>query len=234
MLKAEMQTSREDWHSFFRGAQIVLDATARADKLLKLHLGSGFNVFDWIESDENTLSDLLRDLLDPAGTHGQGSAFLKLALEHLIPTPDPIASDTLEQCVVVREALTSNGRLIDLVVDLGSCGIGIENKPFAAEQEAQLADYADHLGRQFDGRFCLVFLHGPGMRANSLGARRKEHLQAERRFLEVPYHAAGSISLHAWLTRCAAAVQSEKIRFFLTDFAAYVAREFVSPNGDNA
>jgi len=90
-----MQTSENDWHGFFHGAQIVLDATARADNLLKSRLGSGFNVFDWIEPDENTLSDLLRDLLDPAGTHGQRSAFLKLALEHLIPTPDPIAAEEL-------------------------------------------------------------------------------------------------------------------------------------------
>jgi len=227
-----MQTGENDWRSFFRGAQIVLDATERADKLLRLRLGTGFSVFDWIKPGENTLSDMVRDLLDPEGIHGQRSIFLRLALDYLIPTPDPVAADQMERCVVVREALTSNGRLIDLVVNFDTCAIGIENKPFAAEQKAQLADYADHLHRQFGGRFCLVFLHGPGMRATSLGTARKERLQAEGRFLEVPYHAGGGPSLHGWLVRCAAAAQSEKIRSFLTDFADYVADEFAVLNGE--
>lgn len=227
-----MQTSQDDWKVFFRGAQIVLNATTRADRLLRSRLGSGFNIFDWIKPDENMLSNMVQDLLNPKGTHGQGSAFLQLALDYLIPTPDLVTTDQVESCFIVREALTSNGRFIDLVIDFGTCAIGIENKPFAAEQNTQLADYAYYLHQRFGGQFCLVFLHGPGKQAASLGKVDKERLKAQGRFLEIPYHAERRSSLHGWLIRCATATRSEKIRLFLEDFADYVAKTFVFPNGD--
>jgi PD-(D/E)XK nuclease superfamily len=227
----ESQTVENDWRNFFGGARVVLGAIEGANNILKLRLGADFNVFDWIKPNEAMLSDILRDLLDPNGSHGQRSTFLNLALTHLIPTPDPVGADHIERCVVVREALTSHGRLIDLVINFDTCAIGIENKPTAAEQDSQLADYADHLHRQFGGRFCLVFLHGSGMRATSLGMAQKARLQAEKRFLEVPYFAEGGPSLHRWIVLCSAAAQSEKIRAFLTDFADYVAKGF-GPNGE--
>src|SRR4051794_32824876 len=42
-----------------------------------------FNVFSLIKPDENRLSDILADLLDPDGPHGQGNLFLRLLLEQL-------------------------------------------------------------------------------------------------------------------------------------------------------
>lgn len=226
-----MTTNVGDWHSFFSAAQIITDSVSKADKLLQLHLGSSFNVFDFIQPDENRLSDLLRDLLDPSGRHGQGEIFLKLAIQNLLPAFS-IDCTALKHCKVIREAVTRDGRLIDLVLDFGVCGIGIENKPFAAEQPDQLADYADHLQRQFDGRFCLMFLHAPGFRSNSLGESRRDLLQAAGQFSEVPYNARGTASLHAWLENCAAASQSEKIRLFLLDFATYVQMRFKITDGD--
>ncbi len=44
---------------------------------------TGFNVFDFIDPDENKLSDVLAWLLDPKGSHGQGDVFLLLLFEHL-------------------------------------------------------------------------------------------------------------------------------------------------------
>lgn len=42
-----------------------------------------FNVFGLIDPDENKFSDILKDLLDPNGTHGQGGVFLGLFLEKI-------------------------------------------------------------------------------------------------------------------------------------------------------
>jgi hypothetical protein len=44
---------------------------------------TGFNVFDFIDPDENKLSDVLAWLLDPKGSHGQGDVFLPQLFEHL-------------------------------------------------------------------------------------------------------------------------------------------------------
>src|SRR4051812_35936656 len=54
------------------GLADVREAKRRAD----LQAAPGFNVFPYIKRDENRLSDVLADLLDPAGAHGQGAMFL--------------------------------------------------------------------------------------------------------------------------------------------------------------
>jgi hypothetical protein len=46
-----------------------------------------FNVFAFIEPDENRLSDILADLLDPRGSHGQGDGFLRLFADKLWSSP---------------------------------------------------------------------------------------------------------------------------------------------------
>jgi len=41
-------------------------------------LAPRFNCFDFINPDENKLSEVLAELLDPKGTHAQGDVFLRL------------------------------------------------------------------------------------------------------------------------------------------------------------
>src|ERR1035441_3218191 len=40
------------------------------------YMARDFNVFYYIEPDENKLSRVIKDLLSPDGTHGQGTVFL--------------------------------------------------------------------------------------------------------------------------------------------------------------
>lgn len=224
-----MASVQDDWRSFFVTAQIVTGATERAERLLRLHTGAGFNTFDWIGPTENRLSDILRDFLDPKGDHGQGDVFLRLALEKLVPLRVdalPVQSDL---CVVSREAHTYNGRRLDLLLDFGKTVIGIENKPFASESLDQLSDYASYLSDRSRGEYCLIFLHGPAMAAQSIAPDRRRALEAEGRFRSVPYMSSTEPSLHDWLTGCVAACRSEKVRWFLIDFAEYVATQFNPP-----
>src|ERR1051326_3811380 len=62
---------------------------ARAYRLeLDRYKATRFNVFDYVRPDENRLSDILHDLLDPSGTHGQGAIFLNCFLEMIGGPPE--------------------------------------------------------------------------------------------------------------------------------------------------
>ena len=118
-------------------------------------LSTDFNVVsEFIRPNENRLSDIIACLLDANGSHGQGSKFLDGFLKHLFKEKQPnrIAELSGKQPQVKREDPThynkNQSRRIDITVDFEDFGIGIENKPWAGEQEYQLRDYYNHLKKK--------------------------------------------------------------------------------------
>ena len=218
----------DNWRSFFSAAWIVIDAAGAADKRLRQEAGSAFSIFDWIKRSEHGLSAIIRDLLDPNGSHGQQEIFLQLAVKQLFDLPPDMALDNLTPCTVVAEQRTYEGRRIDLLIDFGSqAGIGIENKPWADEGNKQLEAYAEYLCKRYKGKsYSLIFLHGQEAEAKSLPDEIKKKLEPERRFQMIPYSSPSGRSLHSWLVRCAEVCQADKVRWFLRDFANYVATQF--------
>ena len=74
---------QSELEQFFTTVDQLVDVAEKQQRRLDKRLATGFNVFRLIEPDENKLSDILRDLLDPKGTHGQGDLFLRLLFEKL-------------------------------------------------------------------------------------------------------------------------------------------------------
>src|SRR5207237_4404982 len=95
---------------------------------------TGFNVFHLIEPDENKLSDILADLLDPKGGHGQGDLFLRLLFKQLGLGSNPKLT---KNATVQREAPTHGilkyRRRIDVFVEAAALLV-IENKLDSLEQ----------------------------------------------------------------------------------------------------
>ena len=194
-----------------------------------MKVGLAFNVFDWIQPKESDLSDILRDLLDPQGSHGQGGIFLRLALDELFKLSSAAKHTEFSRSVVIREAPTYEGRRIDILIDPGTRlgSIAIENKPWAEEGEDQLEDYANYLRqRHSEQSFCLIFLHGPDSEPKSLKPETRRMLESQTCFQTIPYYSSSGTSLHQWIVRCAEICQAEPVRWFLRDFASYVADEF--------
>ncbi len=209
---------------FVSGLRQVLESARGEIREHEQAHASRFNVFDYISPDENGLSDILVDLLDPKGKHGQGAAFLELLLKRC----EVKLAEPLSRATVHREAATTylaNGaRRIDVRVDLGTFGIGIENKPWAADQQNQLRDYFLELDRRKDGRFLLLYLSGTGERPSKesvdpadLAAR-----EVEGRFRLWTY----SGDFADWLTDAEESCGAERVRSFLRDFREYVRRQF--------
>src|SRR5436305_399614 len=127
-------------HKFLSSLQPKLARCRKARREREAATAPAFTVFPYIRPDENRLSDILADLLRPAGPHGQGALFLKPFLKLVAPEWEPTPEE-LDQARVIREDPTSHlvsDRYIDFTIKVGGTVIGVENKPWAADQPGQL------------------------------------------------------------------------------------------------
>lgn len=110
--------------------------------------GDNFNVFRVIEltSDEVRLhSKFLAELLNPKGSHGQGSKFLDLFIQQFdIKNVDPETSKVDVEKYIGNKTDTEGGRIDILIEDSNQNAIIIENKIYASDQENQLVRYSKY------------------------------------------------------------------------------------------
>ena len=178
-----------------------------------------FNVFDFIKPTENTLSDILRFLLDPAGSHGQSDIFLR----DILKTVRPGENISTEDATVVREAptytLQQSRRRIDIVATMPKFCLAIETKKFSGEGVRQIHDYCDHLRNISNGRFSLIFLNRTGSEAQSIAPDLAIEVQKQKQLLIWSWEK----SIPRWLDQCRASVIPSKIKHFLDDFQQYIS-----------
>ncbi len=116
--------------------------------------GQNFNVFKilGLTTDEvRTHSAFLAELLNPKGSHGQGTTFLELFVEQLKQGGD---TENIENFEVIDakvfveksigEKTETDGGRIDIIIESGKNAIIIENKIYAGDQENQLLRYANY------------------------------------------------------------------------------------------
>ena len=116
--------------------------------------GEHFNVFSilGVETDEvSTHSAFLADLLNPKGSHRQGSVFLRLFLDECI-CPQP---DTYNNIASFR---VTTGQ-IDILLKKKDACIVIENKIYAKDQIRQIERYYQEVRKEFtEEQIKLVYL----------------------------------------------------------------------------
>lgn len=110
--------------------------------------GGKFNLFHLLgigHLEVSTHSPILRDLLDPHGSHGQGAVFLKRFIARLgLSTFDFEKAEVTSEVGIGAKTEDSGGRL-DLVISDGTTKqILIENKIFAGEQDNWVSRYLNH------------------------------------------------------------------------------------------
>lgn len=124
--------------------------------------GEKFNVFKilGVESSEVRLhSSLLAEFLNPHASHGQGSLYLNIFINHLIDLKDmPFDIDSAKVEVekyigMINKDRTKGGRIDILLSDKKDNRIIIENKIYADDQLYQLERYYN-----FDQNAIIVYL----------------------------------------------------------------------------
>lgn len=230
--------AKQTLETFLKGLTFRLNIVASTKAETDLLLARDFNVFTYIKPDENRLSDILADLLDPKGAHGQRELFLREFLTMIGKAKDFELFD-LQKVTVKREQATDflvqSQRRIDvtLLFSRGLPGvrqtdanftIAIENKPWAEDQPRQLRDYAAHLKKSTDGSFLLIYLSQDGSHpsSESLSQTEREQLERDKKYMALSYWG----HLRDWLRSSRQKVEAEKIRVFLTDFIQYLEHEF--------
>jgi len=122
----------------------VININKKYEEIRKIK-GENFNIFSilGVEAEEvKTHSNFIYELLNPNGSHNQGSLFLKLFINKVLIELDDVKIDTVK---VYQEYLTKKNRRIDFVIETDKYQIGIEMKIYAKDQDNQLLDYMTEL-----------------------------------------------------------------------------------------
>jgi hypothetical protein len=157
-------------------------------------------------------------MLNKDGSHGQGDLFLRKLF--LICGLEPKISAEYNYKVVREDAtryIEYSNRRIDITIDCGDFGIGIENKPRACEQENQISDYAEHLSKKHE-KYLLLYLSGNGKEPESIDEQILKSLKEKKMLITLPYRGG----LTKWVNYCRNECNSDKYRWFLKDFIEYI------------
>lgn len=196
----------------------IFEQTKREYDLL---LSSDFDVFDYIAPDENRLSDIIRDLLDPKGKHGQRDIFLNLFLERFEIEDKGFSK-------FERELTIEKGR-IDIFIknDDGTYAIIIENKPWTWDQEKQIARYCEYGEKKFQNNYVAVYISKDGSPPSeySIPEKDRKKLEEEAKLITISYCSG----IRDWIQDCYEKCKSDKFRHFLLNFKEYIEKYFKEP-----
>ena len=230
-------TQHQELERFFAEVAPRLDTAQTLDDELDRQLARRFNVFRYLRTDEMGFSRMIADLLDPAGDHGQGAAFLKLLTERL----DFAKGVNLDRARVQTERQIDVGRL-DIAIEInGTHCLAIENKSNnAVDQEGQVENYLKWLEREFS-HSVLIYLSptGDGPSAMSVDAKTIEKLTMEppRRFVIMPCNSSDAtddefdelrllFSLVDWLADCRRNCDVDRLRWYLRETETYCRQKY--------
>ncbi len=247
-LDATRNAELREYQWFFDSLTPRLETARVLERELDVKLARRFNVFDYLRSksgnqvNEVTLSRVIADLLDPSGSHGQGTLFLECLLRGLCM--DWASEISLRGAWTEVERKIDDDRRLDVFVhiDRDHC-IAIENKPYAPDQPYQVKDYLDEL-RKYK-KSLLIYLPASGRppaeesaTLDDLNTLDKNHL-----LKIMPYDRTGvgrwedgfdryrvAYSLAHWLADCRKSCDVDRLRWFLREAETFCERQFGGNN----
>ncbi len=215
---------KEKIESYFSSISDKINTIRNDNKGIELRDAPRFSVFDYINADENKLSDIIADLLNRQGKHGQGNVFL---LEFLkLINLENIDQGKFQS--VKREAPTRlinrTQRRMDILIEFGNQAVMIENKPWAADQYKQLSDYREHLYREYEENFTIIYLasHNARPSEESIAENELNQLIDKSQFIQISFDK----DLVAWIERCLEKCKPQNVKHFLQDFNLYLLNNF--------
>lgn len=190
---------------------------AEAKQRYVAELAPDFNLVDHLRNNEVALSRYLGLLLDVKGVHGQGALFLRGLLQRL----EHKGFESQDLIRVELEKRTLSGRYLDIYLEFCGGVIGIENKPWAADQHKQLEDYASFLQLSArGGQWLLVYACNWEPSEASLSSAERKQLEQAGNFLRLDF-----MQIAEWLDESACYARAPKVRLFVEALSAYVRQQ---------
>ena len=219
---------RTELTSFFGGLGPAIDIARRAQKEMDRRAATKFSIFDYFSVQETDLSRVFADLLNPSGSHGQGDRFLSLFLQETLP--EYSSPQTFKNVEIHLEYPTHERRRIDIVLEMpDNHWIGIENKPWAEEQEEQVKAYIKDLQNKVTKSRAawMLYLSGDGSDPQTLPC----DPELQKCCRTVPYRKNHTDrSIENWIEQCWRECEAEQVRWFLKDLLTYIQRKFKKEN----
>lgn len=164
--------------------------------------------------------------MDAQASHGQGSRFLEAFVQHFnIPWHEQDCAGASVTTEVPTERIVAWNRRIDILVwsSVQSKAIAVENKPWATDQQNQVADYLLHIKVSFPGNYRLLYLSsdGSGPSDVSIDADEKAAALSDERLVVVAYK-----MLVPWLQQCRAVCRADRVSSFLSEFVRFIEKIF--------
>lgn len=234
-----MNSVLPDFKKYFQEMQIRLGVAEETKKEIDRLVAPDFNLFSILWSDEVRLSNMIANLLNPLGSHGQGGVFLDAFLNCLEDATPSISAtqkirdiksawtnsknikSEIEQSTGMIEA---SQRRMDILVSGNGYGLMIENKPWAADQRDQLKDYHRELSNRFAKQHISIYLSGYGTppKEHSLPEEDRDKHEQNGELLVIAYRP----HLVEWLQRCVTIAEADRVRWIIKDFIVFIENSF--------
>lgn len=177
--------------------------------------GSKFNIFKILKvskEETRTHSAFLAEMLNPKGSHGMGTIFLKLFLQKIgLQEKYDFDNGNIDDISVKKEKFIgyinkdyTEGGYIDIFIKINDYAIIIENKIYASDQKNQLLRYYNYKNKKFTKGFKILYLTLFGKEASEYSCNNKI---TSKDYISISYKEF----IIEWLHQCKKEVTSKPI-----------------------
>jgi hypothetical protein len=189
---------------------------AEAKEVIKFRtLAPHYNLFRILKIahlEDRVHSPFLANLLNPQGTHGQGTLFFDLFIDYIFNGRHPRNVSEIE----IKEEYSTFDGILDIFIrckiDEKPFYIVIENKIYAADQYRQLERYHGVLKKTFSvsDNFLLIYLTPDGRKptSNSISLELYSEISASKNFYCLSY----KVDISNILTKSITAIEASAVR----------------------
>ena len=216
LLTLSGQSMVEKIEKLLKKVSFKIGTVREARNLFATQLAPDFRIFDYLRTDEMGLSNCIAALLDHKGSHGQGSIFIEEFLKNL----DSKADWAVGRACEVSVEKNAMGRRIDIYLKFDNGIIGIENKPWAADQNQQLQYYSDYLKKhatEVRKNWLLVFISDRDPSPDSIKEKSRISLEKQNHYIRCDY---GKVI--DWLEVCANKSKALIVRLFAQELIKFI------------
>ncbi|GLX64060.1 hypothetical protein KMU_21010 [Proteus vulgaris] len=191
----------------------------KAKKRYYKKLSPDFSPLSLFKINENTISKCLAFLLDPTETHAQGKLFTQNFYKYFIKNNkyQSVKSVCLEQAVERDDSY----RRLDIFVETSDLLIGIENKPWAEDEENQLYDYGCWLKKRAGRsrkKWILFYLSNSEYSEYSLSKDTDKEIKDN-------IHHITYYEIIKWLEECSYKIESIQVKMFIESIIKFINSE---------